>query len=516
LIARARTVFTGATWQSPQLLRWNRRIKIIYASKYTVWLLFAIGIIRAVVFLVAYPPAHGADSADYFLYAAQFEGLDAPIVFELIYPLYPLLIYLTHYWLGSIYILIGWQLLLSSVQGVIFYMGLRLYSPLLAFLAALMVLGDAQTGILYNFTSTEPLYMFALSLSFSYFLVRLKRQPKTSLSLADAGLGALLALVLLARPVGRYLIVPFGLLFWLGTRSWRRTGVVVTGFAILLVIVMGFNQLVFNHFELNGGGNFMLVRPLVRSGLLEPANGPASARLVAMQATCDEGENISRCLVTLTGDWPAVRQLYTEAYMEMIRAHPVDFGKQVFDAFHLYLRQTGLQYKGEITPSDVQCADIEGKVARDTQSYLEQDWLLYGTSDLTPDTLRPILRDIAEAMCPPLPDNDAVRSVIDQLAFRYRSLSRPRPFLWYALVVLAVVLIPWARPLMPVVFISGAIVANHAAISAVVLNVQPRYIAIVNPYKGVLLLVLLYVAGRLIARLIDEWMSSRNRRRANS
>jgi hypothetical protein len=31
------------------------------------------------VLLIAYPPAHGADSSDYFLYAAQFEGLDVPV-----------------------------------------------------------------------------------------------------------------------------------------------------------------------------------------------------------------------------------------------------------------------------------------------------------------------------------------------------------------------------------------------------------------------------------------------------
>ena len=122
---------------------------------------------RALIFLIAYPPAHGADSADYFLYAAQFEGLDAPIVFELIYPLYPLLIYLTHYWLGSVYVLIVFQLVLSALQGVVFYWGIRPYSPALAFGVALLVLADPQTGILHNFTSTEPLYMFTLSLAFS-------------------------------------------------------------------------------------------------------------------------------------------------------------------------------------------------------------------------------------------------------------------------------------------------------------------------------------------------------------
>jgi len=42
-----------------------------------------------------------------------------------------------------------------------------------------------------------------------------------------------------------------------------------------------------------------------------------------------------------------------------------------------------------------------------------------------------------------------------------------------------------------------------------VLNVQPRYIAVANPYKGVLLLVLVYVVGRTAARVIDAWLARR-------
>ncbi len=38
-------------------------------------------------------------------------------------------------------------------------------------------------------------------------------------------------------------------------------------------------------------------------------------------------------------------------------------------------------------------------------------------------------------------------------------------------------------------------------------NVQPRYIAIVNPYKGVLLLVLLYVLGALVLHLADKMLT---------
>ena len=176
-------------WRSPQFTSIQHRLSLIYNSRYTPWLLLLLGLLRTVVFVIAYPPAHGADSSDYFLYAAQFKGLDAPIVFELIYPLYPLLIYLTYYVLGSIYWLIGFQLVLSAVQGVIFYWGLRLYSPALGFVVALMVLGDAQTGILYNFTSTEPLYMFLLNLAFCLYLVQLKRPADRRIQRGDIAPG---------------------------------------------------------------------------------------------------------------------------------------------------------------------------------------------------------------------------------------------------------------------------------------------------------------------------------------
>lgn len=488
---------------------WCRRLRPIFDSRYTWWLLLGIGVVRAAIFLVAYPPAHGADSTDYFLYAAQFEGLDAPIVFELIYPFYPLLIYLTHYVLGSVYVLILVQAALSALQGVVFYWGIRPYSPALAFGVALMVLGDPQTGILYNFTSTEPLYLFTLGLAFSVFLVQVRRPGGRRLQAGDVALGVLLALVLLIRPVGRYLIVPFGLLFLLSTRSFWRTVALGGSFALALALFLLFNQIVFDRLELNGGGSFMLGRPVKRSGLLEASNGPASAELIALESACPAGESLNRCLVRQKGDWPTVRALYARAYREMVQTHPVEFAEQVFDAFTAYLRQHGLQYRGKLLPSDVQCADVEERTARMTREYLEKDWILYGASGVTGETLSPIMRDISQAMCPPWPDSWPVRRVVDQVAVRYRSLSRPHPYRWYAVLAVLVLLVPWARRTLPLVLGAGAVVANHAAASAVVLNVQPRYIAVVNPYKGVLLFVLAYVVGMLALRLLDEILARR-------
>jgi hypothetical protein len=498
-------------WRSPQFTSIQHRLRLIYNSRYTPWLLVVLGVIRVAVFVIAYPPAHGADSTDYFLYAAQFKGLDAPIVFELIYPLYPLLIYLAYYVLGSIYWLIGLQLVVSALQGVIFYWGLRLYSPALGFIVALMVLGDAQTGILYNFTSTEPLYMFLLNLAFCLYLVQLKRPADRRIQRGDIFLGVTLALVLLMRPVGRYLIVPFGVLFLLGTRSWWRTAVVVVSYGAMLVVSLIFNQIVFDQFELNGGGTFMLNRPLVKSGLLEADNGPASVKVIELQAACPEGRGRNRCFLEQMGSWQAVRKLHADAYQEMLKKHGPEFAKQVVNEFTDFLRLPGLQYRGGDRPSDVQCADVNAKTDRDTQDYVEKDMLLYGASDVTYDELRPIIYDISSAMCPPWPSNDTVTSAVDQLAIRYKSLARPHPYIWYGALGLLVLLIPWARRLyLFPVLMAGAILANHAAISAVVLNVQPRYIAVTNPYKGFLLLMLVYMIGMLVLRLADGWLASRH------
>jgi hypothetical protein len=487
-----------------------RRLRPIYDSPWTIWGLLALGVIRAIIFLIAYPPAHGADSPDYFLYAAQFEGLEAPNVFSLIYPLYPLLIYLTHYVLGSIYVLILFQVLLSVVQGAIFYWGVRPYSPALAFAVALMVLGDAQTGVLYNFTSTEPLYMFSLNAAFCVFLVQVRRRPERKITPGDILLGVLLATTLLSRPVGRYLIVPFGILFLLGTRSLWRTALMGAAYGAVLVASVFFNQVVFDQLELTGGGGFMLSRPLVRSGLLDADNGPASARLLELRSQCEPGDGgLQRCLYLQTRDWPAVRQLYADAYQEMLREHRAEFTRLVIDDFTEFLRLPGQQYSGPITPADAQCEDIEAVSDRNTRVFLERDWMLIDSPDATYDQLWPIIDDMNRAMCPPWPDHDGVREIVDQLAMRYRSLSRPRPYLWYAALGVIVLAIPWARRYLLLVLMAGAVLANHAAASALVLNVQPRYIAVVNPYKGVLLLVLVYVVGRTAARVIDAWLARR-------
>lgn len=54
---------------SSQFTSIQHRLRLIYNSRSTPWLLL-MGVIRVIAFVIAYPPAHGADSTDYFLYAA--------------------------------------------------------------------------------------------------------------------------------------------------------------------------------------------------------------------------------------------------------------------------------------------------------------------------------------------------------------------------------------------------------------------------------------------------------------
>src|SRR5690606_4119417 len=108
-------------------------------------------------------------------------------------------------------------------------------------------------------------------------------------------------------------------------------------------------------------------------------------------------------------------------------------------------------------------------------------------------------------LCPPLPDVPAVREVVDFVNFRYRSLGRPNPMLWYgALLVLALV-IPWARRrYLTLVLAGSAYLFNHALISAVIHNIQPRYVVLTHPFRAMLLLTLVFIIAGLLWQMVKR------------
>ena len=123
---------------------------------------------------------------------------------------------------------------------------------------------------------------------------------------------------------------------------------------------------------------------------------------------------------------------------------------------------------------------------------------------------RPRLEAFLRSLCPPLPHVPQFRSAVDFLSWRYRSLGRPQPYLWYGALVALVLLLPWARRYAVPVAASGVVLLYHALISAVIANVQPRYVVVVNPMRAILLCTLIYLVLRLAGYAVD-WALSRRR-----
>jgi hypothetical protein len=106
------------------------------------------------------------------------------------------------------------------------------------------------------------------------------------------------------------------------------------------------------------------------------------------------------------------------------------------------------------------------------------------------------------AMCPPWPDSPALREAVDYISFRYRSLGRPNPIPWYIAVVALTLIVPWIRrQYLGLILAASIYLFNHALISAVIDNVQPRYVMVTNPFRALLLLALLYFIARLLVQL---------------
>ncbi|MBZ0310414.1 MAG: hypothetical protein K8I82_30415, partial [Anaerolineae bacterium] len=160
-------VWRDGTFHSTTLSKIAAKGRAFSAHRSIPWILLILGILRAVVSLLAYPPAHGADSFAYFFYAQRFTGLSGVAgLSQLVPPLYPLFLLVTYNWLSSAYWLVALQFLMSAAITPVFYLALRCYSPIFALAAALVILLDFQVAVLFNFLSTEPLYVFLLVLSF--------------------------------------------------------------------------------------------------------------------------------------------------------------------------------------------------------------------------------------------------------------------------------------------------------------------------------------------------------------
>ncbi len=494
-------------------------------SPYALWLLIGIGVLRTAILLLTYPPAHGPDSLTYFLYAERLTGQDFPALAQLVPPLYPYLILVTYKWLGSAYWLVALQVVMAVTIAPLYYLSIRRYSPILACLAGLVIVADVQHGIVFNLLSTEPLYAFLLACLIYVLLAAFERQRLHTDRVAwrwFLAVGGIVALLLLTRPVAKFMIVPVALLVWVIVRHWRPAVVTIVGFAGVVAGYALLSLVVVGQVEGLTSGLYMALRPTI---LQERARLEAGGQAGSPAADCQRGDEDcstpegaaepdaptgGAALRDLGYIWERVRNILLGEqfgdYLAQVGASTLDF-----------LSLSGQQYGYDpVLPGEVQCVASEARAEGVTPEWFgafHASWALPSDPE-TLTALREIVPAVYTAMCPSLPNVPALRSGVDYVAFRYRSLARPEHQLlfWYGGVFLLAVVMPSARRYLPLLLTMAMLLLYHALISAVSLNVQPRYVVVTNPFRAVLLtamVVLLVRAGAALVERVWGWRSQK-------
>lgn len=483
------------------------RLKIFYNSSWTYFILLVISFGAMALAISAYAPADGADAWDYYLHAAYLSGVDVPATFEAHPPVYPLLLYGTVYQLNNVDMLLLLQLVFGLLLPLLFYEAMRHVDALFAFGAAIVIALDMQTRVLFNFVSTEPLYVFLLACCFLMLMLLIHDGNDQPSLWGIIVLAILIMLTGFTRSVGSYLILPFAIVFALKNRTWRVLVLVIVWY----VAVQGFVLTYKTAFQIervraNTESNSLFMQPLTRSGLLMPENGDASQQIIAILDDCPESFAPSGCVVDAVGDYTAGQALIRDAYIEMVTNHPLGYVRDVFANVTDFLRTLGTQRTGE-SPALAQCADISTRVNNNFEQYINNDTLIVADSvTINPVALRDELLSIAQRMCPPPAESIEARAWVDALAWRYRSFARPRPWLWYGL--LAFMIIMWNRQYWYLGLSALLLAGYHAGISAALYNIQPRYAVIINPYRTILVGLLIYLILRQIVLLF--WLPPEN------
>jgi len=470
-------------------------------------LLFVLGMARGLVILLAYPPAHGADSFVYFLYAENFAGAPNDFISQTGYPLYPTLLYASFYAAGSVYWLMALQWLMAAAVAPLYFLALVPFNRWLACAAGLVILMDFQVAIVFQFTSTEPLYIFLLALCVWLAAGVLGAGPVRNWQFM--ALGAVLALLMLTRPVGRFLIVPAVVLVALRWMEWRKPLMIFAAFAAVLI-----GQQALLAFTVSSGsaltaGDSMLANIMnANPQWLSADNGPNSAIYVQAVEDCDE--HPFRCLQTMVGEWDAALRVVSGAASETVRAHLPEVLAGIVRKTSEFLMMSGQQYAGPDSPAIVQCARPTPTATRDMLMKTTWGWALPSYDAATLARITAAETRVRAAMCPPLVAPSAhLKDLLDTLAERYRSIGRPNALVWYAAILAGVLALPWLRrSYLWLALLLLAFLMNHALISAVTFNVQPRYVVVVNPLREILLLMLLGGLVSLVLRA-SAWIRRR-------
>lgn len=474
----------------------------LFKSRWTVLCLLLLGLLRVGLFLFAYAPADGADAGDYYAYAAFIGGVDIPDRAANVSPMYPIFIYFAHYVVGQFDVAILMQLVMSSSLGLITYLGLRHLNAFLACLVALIVSFDAQTGVIFNFTSTEPLYIFFLVVMFA--IMASTRRDESTLWKPIA-LGITLFLISETRTIGTYLIIPVLGLYGLYTLDLKRISLAV-GSTILSIIIFAGITSSFQIQQTSTTNMLMYSRPLLVHDLLIPDAGPASEQVAALLEGCDtsiRSRHISACVEEqLSEGEEAVGQLYRDAYIEALQADPMSFVSAARTAFYNYIRMSGQQYMGTPTPAVVQCADIESRVRQNIDYILTVEWRAVNMSAEQTANYRQVMLDFGYEMCPAAFENDTARLITDFIATHYRWLSPQNPYLVHAILIALIVTFVWARKYWYVYSLATGVWLYHALISTIFLNIQPRYVVVTNTMRAFIIGLLIFLLLQLLIRLM--------------
>ncbi len=385
-----------------------------------IWLLIILGIIRGIVLIFAYPPAHAADSISYFWYAERLAGYDLPNLDRTVYPLYPVLIWLTTG--TSVYVLIALQFAMSVALSPLYYLALKPYNPVLGLIFALVMLADFQVAILFNFTSTEPLYIFLTALTLYTFFRTAAIRCLRPWCAGDVLAGGLLVLLFLTRSVARYMLPPFIFILWLVDRNLRRSFALLGGFLGALVIWAGMSLLLLGAVEGMGTQEFFLWGSYVNhfSKAVSAANGPNSTIYLEARKSCPRNADlaISYCLEDHTGNWTDAIAVLRGTTFETIRADPQQYVNDVIRELAHLLATSSLMfaYAEAPTPGEAQC---EGPMRTIQRDRMFGDRILHEFISESDNKLAEVVvidNGFRAIMCPPLPHNPVFKSFVDYIS----------------------------------------------------------------------------------------------------
>lgn len=439
--------------------------------------LFVLALLRSFFLLSVAAPTYGADGAFYLHYMDSFIAGDTSL--ERTFgttPIYPLFAYF-FYQLGGGNAIVTAQILLGACAAAAVFLSLYPLHPTAAFLSGVLLAIDPQVGHILQLVATEGLYIPLLTIAIAAFFyeVHAGKRPYTAF-----GLGLIIGISCLTRPVGTYLIFPYIVCYALISRSFKRTIFVAVGYLAILLVVCFINLWRFDFFGVNSTNGFYLgARLFSQEDLYQPENGEASEKLAQLAFECgfqleqnfQSYEAIRRCTDQRLS-YQESSTLYQEAYFEAVQTSPQAYIRGFLNRFVQYnWRQSSAYLPNDVVSRPINCS-VEG-----TGKY-----------------------SLQAVFCPSPPTPlSSLREITFTGVLGFSIFTRS--FIGFGL---ALLLIPATR--LHSIFVFCLLgYAYHAAVTAVANDLLARYVTVTNPYTLITLafgLVLLY-------ETVTNWIATR-------